>query len=204
MLFRSSVSLSHQAHVAGHKFLIHMPMEPEGKEDPGPLALREGLLPSELSYRVQWMFARVSDFSGANNHMGSKFTASRAALAPVMRELGGHVQFFLDSRTTAKSQAVGVARAFGLVSGQRDVFLDDEQAADAVERQLLAMEAFARTHGSVIAIGHPHGETLDAIKTWVKNARARGFRLVSVGTLLHQRSQPAGATHPNSLAASRG
>src|SRR5262249_39057160 len=117
-----SASLSHEAHLSGHQVLVHMPMEPEGNADPGPQALKGDLQPSEEINRVRWMLSRVADFDGANNHMGSRFTASRAALAPVMRELAAHMQFFLDSRTTALSQAADVARSFGMISGQRDVF----------------------------------------------------------------------------------
>lgn len=182
-------ALSHAAHVAGHQVLVHMPMEPEGKDDPGPLALRPDLLPSEAIYRVRWMLSRVSDYDGANNHMGSRFTASRAALAPVMRELAGRVQFFLDSRTSAQSQAADVARSFGLLSGSRDVFLDDDQSAIAVEKQIDAMEAFARSHGSVIAIGHPHEQTLAALTAWAKRAASRGFYLVPVQTVLKFRAR---------------
>ncbi len=198
---KESAALSHEAHMAGHQILVHMPMEPDGNDDPGPLALREDQLPSENLYRLHWMLSRVADYEGANNHMGSKFTASRAALAPVMRELAGKLQFFLDSRTTAKSQAEDVARSFGLLTGRRDVFLDDDQHGEAVEKQLTAMENFARSHGSVIAIGHPHAETLAALRAWTALAEKRGFHLLPVSAVLRAR---AGNPNEGSLAAPRG
>ena len=61
------------------------------------------------------------------------------------------------------SRAEEVARRTGILTGARDIFLDDDESAPAVERQLREMLSFARAHGSVIAIGHPHRETLDVL-----------------------------------------
>ena len=131
--------------------------------------------------------SRVSDYDGANNHMGSRFTASREALLPVMHELSARKLFFLDSRTTADTQAEKLAREAGMLTGARDLFLDNDQAAPAVERALARVEEQARAHGSAIAIGHPHAETLAALKIWTKDVEARGFRLVTLKTVLELR-----------------
>ena len=58
--------------------------------------------------------------AGINNHEGSKFTADRVALAPVIGALAAHHVFFLDSRTLPTTQVVNVARAFGVESAGRD------------------------------------------------------------------------------------
>jgi len=175
-----SSALSHDAYVAGHEVLVHLPMEPVGGENPGPSALVTGLSPEEIKTRLAWALSRVSDYDGVNNHMGSRFTASKVDLIPVMQELKSRDLFFLDSRTTEKTKAADVARETGVVSASRDVFLDDEQSATAVERQLLKVEEFAHKNGSVIAIGHPHAETLEVLASWVKTLNIRGVRLVPV------------------------
>jgi hypothetical protein len=186
---QASHALSHEAHVAGHQVMVHLQMQPIGDANPGPMALTAGLAPSELARRVNWALDRVSDHDGANNHMGSRFTASRTALEPVMQTLAAHRMFFLDSRTTAATQAEDVARTTGLLTGSRDVFLDDEDSASAVERQLERTEARARASGSAIAIGHPHPQTLAALKTWTAKLEAKGFRLVPVGQVLDRRAK---------------
>ena len=61
------------------------------------MPLTAGLDAVEFSRRLVWSLSRVSDYDGANNHMGSRFTASREALLPVMRELSARKLFFLDS-----------------------------------------------------------------------------------------------------------
>ncbi|HEY2068773.1 MAG TPA: divergent polysaccharide deacetylase family protein [Rhizomicrobium sp.] len=151
----------------GHQILVHVPMEPDGAADPGPNALRIGLPREELSRRLDWDLSRVPGFSGINNHEGSRFTADRTALVPVVEALADRHVFFLDSRTTVNSQVVPVARAFGVPSAARDVFLDDDQSPQAIAAALAQTEALAKRDGVVIAIGHPHQATLDALTRWV-------------------------------------
>jgi polysaccharide deacetylase 2 family uncharacterized protein YibQ len=185
--------LSRRAHRAGHEVIVHLPMQPVGKENPGPMALTGDLPPEEMKRRVEWALTRVSDYDGVNNHMGSKFTASRKALIPVMETLGDRGLFFLDSRTTADTQAEKTARDAGLLTGARDVFLDDEQDASSVARELLRAEQVAKARGSAIVIGHPHPETLAALKIWTDHIDARGFRLLPLKDVLTLRANASGA-----------
>ena len=142
---------------------------------------------------VDWALTRVSDFDGVNNHMGSKFTASRKALIPVMEALSARGMFFLDSRTTADTQAEKIAREAGMMTGSRDVFLDDERDSSSVARELLRAEQIARAKGTAIVIGHPHPETLAALRIWTDHIDARGFRLLPLKDVLTLRANAAGA-----------
>jgi len=163
-------------------------MEPKGGENPGPMPLTEALSAAEITQRLDWALSRVSDYDGANNHMGSRFTASREALLPLMRELSSRKLFFLDSRTTAETQAEKLAREMGLLTGARDIFLDNDDTAPAVEHELASLENQARSRGSAIAIGHPHAQTLAALKIWSEEVEARGFRLVPLRVVLELRA----------------
>ena len=182
-----SRELSHQAHLAGHEVIVHLPMQPSGSADPGDRALDVGLKPDQMRQRLEWALSRVSDYDGVNNHMGSRFTASRADLMPVMRELKARGLFFLDSRTTANTQVEAVAQELGMRSTRRDVFLDGDRRPAAIARQLSQVEEFARSNGNVIAIGHPYPETLTALASWTKTLRERGFRLASLRDVLLMR-----------------
>jgi polysaccharide deacetylase 2 family uncharacterized protein YibQ len=184
----TSFSLSHRASDAHHEVIVHLPMQPVGAENPGPMALSTNLGPAELDRRIDWALSRVSGYDGANNHMGSKFTASRKSLIPVMQSLAVRGLLFLDSRTTPDTVAETVAHQAGMLAGSRDVFLDNEQTAPAVERQLQAAEEFARTHGTAIVIGHPHPETLAALKNWAVSVQARGFDLAPLKAVLEMRA----------------
>jgi polysaccharide deacetylase 2 family uncharacterized protein YibQ len=181
--------LSAEAARAGHPVLVHMPMEALGEHDPGPFALTTALLPDDIRARLIAALTRVPDASGINNHMGSRFTADRDALIPVAEELAARHLLFFDSRTTPDTQVVPVARAFGVASAGRDVFLDDEQTAPAVGAQLMELEARARTQGVAIAIGHPHDVTLAALAQWTAHAAARGFTLIPLADAIRLKTE---------------
>src|SRR5262249_4150109 len=155
----------------GHEILLHMPMQALSATRLGPMALTVDLAPDEIAHRLDWALARVPGRIGINNHEGSRFTADRAALGPVMQALARRHLFFLDSRTTADTQVVAMARARGVQTGSRDVFLDDVVTKDAVDAQLRALEAKARAQGAAIAIGHPHDVTLDAVAYWAAHEK---------------------------------
>ena len=169
-------ALAREAGRAGHEVLVHVPMEAVAPVDPGPMALRTDLPASENLRRFDWALSRVPGYVGVNNHEGSLFTADRNALIPVVERLSDRHVFFFDSRTDADSQVVTVARAFGVASAARDVFLDNVATIDAVDAQLRALEKRAKEQGVAIAIGHPHEITLDAVAYWA--AHESGFDLV--------------------------
>jgi polysaccharide deacetylase 2 family uncharacterized protein YibQ len=172
----STPVLAREAGRAGHEILVHVPMQAIGVRNPGPMVLGTALAAAENIRRLAWALDRVPGFSGINNHEGSLFTSDRGALTPVVEYLAGRHIFFFDSRTVADSQVVTTARALGVASAGRDVFLDDVETLDGIDAQLRALENRARANGIAIAIGHPHAITLDAVGYWASHQN--GFRLV--------------------------
>jgi len=158
------------AKASGREALIHLPMQPKGypKVDPGPHPLLTNMNADQIKALVARAIKRVPGAIGVNNHMGSEFSqfgaGMRAALA-VMRENG---LFFLDSRTSAATVGAAEAKKLGVRAYQRDVFLDNEQNQAAILKQLRQAESIAKQRGHAIAIGHPHKQTLAALKLWLK------------------------------------
>lgn len=177
-----------RARAAGHELLVHVPMEPESAaEDPGPNALRAALGSQEISRRLEWALDRFEGYVGVSNHMGSRFTADAEAMAAVLDSLGARGLMFLDSRTTAQTQGRGLAKTRGVPFAERDVFLDNELSAPAIERQLDRAALIARRHGYAVAIGHPHTVTLDVLERRLPELRRRGFALVPIAALVARR-----------------
>ncbi len=174
---------------AGHELLLHTPMEPLGDQDPGPNALMAELPAAENLRRLAAALEAAPGIVGINNHMGSRFTASAEALRPVMAELQRRGLLFVDSRTTAQSLAQQVATRMGVPSVARDVFLDHDVEAGRpyVEARLAQVEAVARSHGMAVAIGHPHVDTLAALRVWLPQLAAKGFQLVPVSAVVRAR-----------------
>jgi uncharacterized protein len=182
-------ALALEAGRADHEVIVHMPMQAMGPADPGPMALKLGLPPDEIVRRLAWSTARVPGFIGINNHEGSRFTADRKALVPVMLYLAQRHLFFFDSRTTAQTQVLAAARAAGVECAERDVFLDDVATPEGVRAQLRELERKARAQGTAIAIGHPHAATLAAVADWA--AHEKDFDLVPLTVAMRLKTERA-------------
>jgi polysaccharide deacetylase 2 family uncharacterized protein YibQ len=178
----------------GHLVLAHVPMEALGAHNPGPMTLKNGMQSDEIARRLSWHLSRVPGLVGINNHEGSRFTADTAALVPVMATLRARHLFFFDSRTGVGSRAMDTARAAGVMTAGRDIFLDDDPRAAAVAMQLELLVREARRTGVAIAIGHPHDVTLKLLKQWL--AQDHGVTLVPLDEAMRLKAQS-----PTALAA---
>lgn len=194
--------MAREARRNGHEVMVHLPMEPVGNANPGPMALSAGLSPEEVRRRMEWALARVPGFAGVNNHMGSRLTTDAQALAPAMRVLAERGIYFIDSRTTANSVAEAVARREGVASAARDVFLDHGGGAGGVRAALARLERIAAERGIALAIGHPYDATLEVLVRWCAEAESRGYRLVPASEAV--RRFAAGRRGVVSLAATGG
>ena len=104
----------------------------------------------------------------------------------LMRVLKDEDVFYVDSRTTAATVAFDAARREGVRTAFRNVpFLDDLQNKDAVKRQLQLAIQGAKQKGEAIAIGHPHPETLAALREMLPRTKNEGVELVLVSELVH-------------------
>jgi polysaccharide deacetylase 2 family uncharacterized protein YibQ len=176
------------ARAHGDEIMLHLPMEPTGRADPGPNALLVSLSDAELRQRTQAALDSFDGYVGVNNHMGSRFTTFRPGMETVLRQFKARGLMFLDSRTTAQSVGDQLAQELGVPSIVRHVFLDDDESLEAVKRRLAETEAVARRQGFVVAIGHPHENTLQALGDWLPGLQAKGLVLAPVTAVLRKRN----------------
>ncbi len=170
----------------GGELLCHLPMAPEGSEDPGPGALTEGMSAGEVARRTRAAIEAVPGAVGVNNHMGSRLTAEAPTMRAVLGVVAERGLFFVDSRTTPDSVAEQIARELGLPTAARDVFLDAGVDAPSIGAELDRLLALARERGAAIAIAHPHRATLELLERELPRLKARGFELVPVSYLLER------------------
>lgn len=180
------------AHDAGHELMLHLPMEPIGSDWPGPDALTTKIDQAEFEGRLLKNLSRFEGFVGVNNHMGSRLTADRTRMDLLMRELRERDVLFLDSKTSARSVAQDVAGENGVPNTTRDIFLDHVIDLGAIKRQLTLVETVARRTGSAVAIGHPHGVTIEALREWLPSLEARGFALAPISAVVARRACNSG------------
>jgi len=172
----------------GHELMLHLPMEPTGRNDPGPGALLISMTDADIRQRTTAALDSFEGFAGVNNHMGSRFTAFRPGMETVLRQLKPRGLMFLDSRTTKDSVGEQTAQELGVPNIVRHIFLDDDESLDAVRRRLVEVEAVAKRQGFVVAIGHPHEATLQALSEWLPGAQAKGLALAPATAVLRKRN----------------
>jgi len=176
------------ARARGKEIMLHLPMEPAGRGDPGPGALLVSMTDNEIGRRSAAAMDGYDGYVGVNNHMGSRFTTFKPGMQTVLQQAKARGLMFLDSRTTAQTIGDQLAQELGVASMSRNVFLDDEESVAAVRRKLAETEELARRQGYVVAIGHPHEATLQALAEWLPTLQAKGLVLAPASAVLRKRN----------------
>ncbi len=160
------------------EIMLHMPMEPESYSrgvEPGPGALFVDMEPHEIRMQFLHSLSQVPQATGVNNHMGSAFTQNYSGMKIVFEELQKREMFFVDSLTTPRSVAAALAAEMEVDFMQRHVFLDNIRSQEAIIYQLKKAETMAARYGHAVAIGHPHPETLQALRSWNRERNPRVY-----------------------------
>jgi uncharacterized protein len=161
----------------GHETMLHMPFEPLGHVNPGPDALRTWMSPEANLANFRHALDLLPNAVGMNQHEGSVGSLSVPLMDLVAGELRARGLLFIDSLTIKNSVALARARAAGIPTMPRDVFLDNSPDPAAIRAQIAEMEGIARRTGHVIAIGHPRQTTMDVLTQYLASVKARGFVL---------------------------
>lgn len=173
----------------GHETTLHMPMQSFGSSTSwtGPNPLRIDL-PDDVNLALlRAAIEAVPNTVGLNNHMGSVATKDPALMALVARETNAQSMLFLDSVVIPHSQGIIQARQAGVPSAARDHFIDHSPNPVDIRDELAQIEAHARKHGEVIAIGHPWPHTVAALEEWLPTLRAKGFELWPLSAIIARR-----------------
>lgn len=180
-----SADLAEEAYRRGDEVLLHLPMEPKGETKQEEIELRPGMPAREVDSILSGMLETVPHAAGVNNHEGSLATSDPRLMEALMPALRERHLFFIDSRTSPSTVAYATAERFGVRAASRKVFLDDNLERSAILAQLSQAASDAQRDGSVIAIGHPHPETITALADSLPRLESLGFRLVFASDLAH-------------------
>lgn len=179
-----SVRIAREAHRSGHDLLLHLPMEPEGNENPGIGAIFRSMPEWEVQKQVREDLEAVPYVRGVNNHMGSLTTSDPVEMRLILKEIRARNLFFVDSRTSSRSIAYSEAVKLGIPSAERQVFLDDGERPEEIRAQFSRLSHLAHENGFAIAIGHPRRETIKALKAYLAGLSRENLRLVPVSDLV--------------------
>ena len=175
----------------GWDLLVHLPMKAESAHGE-PEAIGPDDDDRTIVERVTRGLDRLPGAVGLNNHQGSKATADTRVVRAMLRVVRDRGLFFLDSRTTAASVAESEARALGISTIRRDVFLDDAEteahavggSAEALAAAWSSALAIARKKGHCVVIGHPHRETLEFLAAHLSELDGTSLARVRVSELV--------------------
>jgi hypothetical protein len=173
-----SGEIASEAAQGGKGVMLHLPMETLSGLNPGPGKVTTEMTDPQIVAQVEDDLAQVPLARGVNNHEGSKASADPRVMHDVLGVLSQRGLFFIDSRTNPASVGEATARALGVPTAARDVFLDNKADVAYSEGQLLEAAAVARRTGQAIAIGHPRPTTLAAVEALIPRLQTMGIRFV--------------------------
>lgn len=163
-------------------YMVHLPLEAKNFSAEEPFTLRVNDSQQEIMRRISDIKALFPKVRYLNNHTGSTFTSNEIAMNRLVFALRKDGIDFIDSRTTADTKVPQVMKSYGMPYIARDVFLDHHTDVASVKKQIKRAVEIAKKHGTAIAIGHPHKETLEALRQ--SKEIMKDVQLVLVGELI--------------------
>ncbi len=189
--------LARLADESGREVMLHMPMANVSGKEIGPGGLTADLTRDDFVRLVDAAFERVPEARGMNNHMGSLLTTRATEMSWLMEQVKARGLYFIDSRTTHETVAQLIAGEHSVATGRRDVFLDNEQTVEAIEKAFERLIRKAYEQGTAIGIAHPHRATLEVLEAKLPELHERGIRIVPVSHTIALRQVLAQRPSPN-------
>ena len=182
--------LALKAQANNNDVILHIPMESKNGKKLGPGALTSEMNETSIRENLTNAFAEIPFALGINNHMGSKLTELYQPMAWTMQFLRERNLVFIDSVTTSASKAEEVAISFGVPSLHRHIFLDNVLEHNYIRRQFKQLIRDAKRYQTVVAIAHPHPESITALRKLLPLLAQNNVELVPISKLLSQKTTP--------------
>ena len=183
---RYSTSFGEKAVESGHEVIVHMPMENTGKtygED--EFVLMTAMDNETIQRRLNSAIEEIPTAIGMNNHQGSKASADQNIMSNVAKVMKERGFFFLDSRTTIETIGETTMEVFGVPTARRNIFLDNEDDEEKIEKQLMKLVKRSEEVGSAIGIGHVKPKTLNVLSDQIPKLKKKGYKFEFVSNMLH-------------------
>lgn len=178
-----SRQIAEKAHRLGFEIILHLPMEPMEKFRLEKDTILTNMDARQITAILDKDLAAVPYCRGVSNHMGSRATGDIRTMKIVFGELKKRRLFFLDSLVSSRSVCSELAGQMDLPFAKRDIFLDNEEDARYISRQLQKLKSRARTQGKAIGIGHDRPVTLAVLKEELPKLEKEGYKIVFVSQM---------------------
>ena len=174
------------ARLAGHEYLLSVPMEPQGYpiHDPDD---RHALMPSlpveENCVRLRWVLTRITGYVGVTSALGpmhgERLAADGEQFEAFLKDVAHRGLLFVDARP-------GMALLPLVWNRSVDVAIDDNPVNEAaLDARLDALTKLARDKGSALGlVSVPRPKTLERVAAWSNTLMAKGLILAPVSALV--------------------
>ncbi|HKX19615.1 MAG TPA: divergent polysaccharide deacetylase family protein [bacterium] len=180
-----STPIAEEAAAHRVQILLHLPVQPDDAAlDLGPGGVTVDMSNGAIARTVASDFATVPGAAGTNNHMGSRGTADPRVMRAILGVVKARRLFFVDSLTSPRSVGAETARAMGVRTAVRAVFLDSQDDDTYVRAQFHALIRVAQTRGEAIAIGHVGKVTARVLREMLPEFDEAGIQFVPVSLLV--------------------
>jgi hypothetical protein len=179
-----------RARARGHEVLIELPMEPfdPDADDTGPQTLLAAATPQQNTQRLEQLLSRASGYFGVTNYQGARFATSAQASGPVVQQLRRRGLVFLSSGIGQRTALSVEAQRAGLPTTAADRIIDARREADAIDDQLLNLEALALQNQSAVGAGFAYPVTMEQVGRWARDVETRGYELAPASAVLNARA----------------
>ena len=166
----------------GHEVLLEAPMEPQDypDNDPGPYTLMANAQPGETVRKLEWLLSRATGYFGLTNYLGSRFVTSDTGMTAFSGALRARGLAFIDDGSASR-------RGGGVPRASADRIIDDQLSSEAIDQQLLALEAGALQHGQALGSGFAYPVTIGQVARWAQEVETRGYQLAPASALTTRR-----------------
>jgi polysaccharide deacetylase 2 family uncharacterized protein YibQ len=179
-----------RARARGHEVLLELPMEPfdPAADDTGPQTLLASATPQQNVARLEQLLSHGAGYFGVTNYQGARFATSAAASAPVVQALRRRGLVFISSGIGQRTALSVEAQRAGLANAAADRIIDVRREADAIDDQLLNLEALALQNQNAIGAGFAYPVTIEQVGRWAGDIASRGYQLAPASAVLNARA----------------
>lgn len=173
------------AHSKGYEVILHLPLEANDKSAPAESdTIRTDMDEKKITSMLGQEIAGVPGLRGMSNHQGSKATENKATMSIILGDLKKRNLYYFDSLVTDRSVCKEVAKGLGVPYAKRDMFLDNNQSQDYIEKQVLSLRRFAFRKGSAIAVCHDRKNTIYVLSRMMPELAAEGIEFVNLSDMV--------------------
>ncbi len=179
-----------RARARGHEVMLELPMEPfdPDADDTGPQTLLASANAQQNISRLEQLLSHGTGYFGVTNYQGARFATSAQASAPIVQALRRRGLAFISSGIGQRTALSVEAQRASLPNTAADRIIDARREADAIDDQLLNLEALALQNHSAIGAGFAYPVTMEQVGRWARDVESRGYQLAPASAVLNARA----------------